>query len=148
MKNNPTVYDCSIIELPRIENDAGNITSLQGFENVPFEVKRVFYLYDIPGGKARGAHAHKECHQFLIAASGSFEVTLDDGKNKRTVMLNRPYYGLHIPPGVWAAEQGFSSGSICLVITSHKYDEADYIRSYQEFETYRKIDINNPKRGG
>jgi hypothetical protein len=148
MKNNPSVYDCSIIELPRIENDAGNITPLQGLENVPFEVKRVFYLYDIPGGEARGAHAHKECHQFLIAASGSFEVTLDDGKNKRTVMLNRPYYGLHIPPGVWAAEQGFSSGSICLVITSHKYDEADYIRSYQEFETYRKVDINNPNRGG
>ncbi|MDR0866430.1 MAG: FdtA/QdtA family cupin domain-containing protein [Candidatus Symbiothrix sp.] len=134
-----TVYDCSIIEMPRIENEAGNITPVQGKDNLPFEVKRVFYLYDIPGGEARGAHAHSECHQFLIAAGGSFEVVLDDGKNKRTVTLNRPYYGLHIPPGIWAAEQGFSSGSICLVLASHKYDEADYIRSYEEFLTYKKI---------
>ena len=134
-----TVYNCSIIEMPRIENEAGNITSVQGLENLPFEVNRIFYLYDIPGGEARGAHAHKECHQFLIAASGSFEVALDDGKNKRTVMLNRPYSGLHIPPGVWAAEQGFSSGSICLVLASEKYDEADYIRDYDEFLELKKI---------
>ena len=134
-----TVYDCSIIEMPRIENEAGNITPIQGLENLPFEVKRIFYLYDIPGGEARGAHAHKECHQFLIAASGSFEVVLDDGKNKRTVMLNRPYFGLHIPPGVWAAEQGFSSGSICLVLASHKYDEADYIRDYESFLKYKQL---------
>ena len=133
-----TVYDCSIIEMPRIENAAGNITPIQGSENLPFDVERVFYLYDIPGGEARGAHAHKECHQFLIAASGSFEVALDDGKNKRTVMLNRPHFGLHIPPGMWAAEQGFSSGSICLVLTSHKYDEADYIRDYEEYLAYKK----------
>jgi len=134
-----TVYDCSIIEMPRIENAAGNITPIQGSENLPFDVERVFYLYDIPGGEARGAHAHKECHQFLIAASGSFEVALDDGKNKRTVMLNRPYFGLHIPPGMWAAEQGFSSGSICLVLTSHKYDEADYIRDYEEYLKYKQV---------
>ena len=134
-----TVYDCSIIEMPRIENVAGNITPIQGSENLPFDVERVFYLYDIPGGEARGAHAHKECHQFLIAASGSFEVALDDGKNKRTVMLNRPYFGLHIPPGMWAAEQGFSSGSICLVLTSHKYDEADYIRDYGEYLKYKQL---------
>lgn len=133
-----TVYDCSIIEMPRIENEAGNITPIQGSDNLPFDVKRVFYLYDIPGGEARGAHAHKECHQFLIAASGSFEVALDDGKNKRTVMLNRPYFGLHIPPGIWAAEQGFSSGAICLVLASEKYNEADYIRSYEEFLMYKK----------
>jgi hypothetical protein len=134
-----TVYDCSIIEMPRIENVAGNITPIQGSENLPFDVARVFYLYDIPGGEARGAHAHKKCHQFLIAASGSFEVALDDGKNKRTVMLNRPYFGLHIPPGMWAAEQGFSSGSICLVLTSHKYDEADYIRDYGEYLKYKQV---------
>ena len=133
-----TVYDCSIIEMPRIENEAGNITPIQGLENLPFEVERVFYLYDIPGGEARGAHAHKACHQFLIATSGSFEIVLDDGRNKRTVTLNRPYFGLHIPPGIWAAEQGFSSGSICLVLTSHKYDEADYIRDYGEFLKYKK----------
>lgn len=133
-----TVYDCSIIELPKIENRAGNITPVQGNINVPFEVKRVFYLYDIPGGEARGAHAHKECHQFLVAAHGSFEVVLDDGINKRTVLLNRPFYGLHIPPGVWAAEQGFSSGAICLVLTSHVYDESDYIRNYDEFLAIKK----------
>lgn len=134
----PTVYDCSIIELPRIENRAGNITPVQGMVNVPFEIKRVFYSFDIPGGEARGAHAHKACHQFLVAASGSYEVVLDDGINKRTVVLNRPFYGLYIPPGIWAAEQGFSSGSICLVLASHVYEEDDYIRNYEEFITYTK----------
>lgn len=134
----PTVYDCSIIELPRIENRAGNITPVQGTVNIPFDIKRIFYSYDIPGGEARGAHAHKECHQFLVAASGSFEVVLDDGRNKRTVLLNRPFYGLHVPPGIWAAEQGFSSGAICLVLASHGYDEHDYLRIYDDFINYRK----------
>ena len=131
--NKPTVYDCSIIELPRIENRAGNITPVHGMVNLPFDIKRVFYSYDIPGGEARGAHAHKECHQFIVAASGAFEVVLDDGRNKRAVLLNRPFYGLHVPPGIWAAEQGFSSGSICLVLASHGYEEEDYIRNYDEF---------------
>jgi hypothetical protein len=143
-----TVYDCSIIEMPRIENEAGNITPVQGTENLPFEVKRVFYLYDIPGGEARGAHAHKECHQFLIAAGGSFEIMLDDGRNKRTVLLNRPYYGLHIPPGIWAAEQGFSSGSTCLVLASHKYNEADYIREYQMYLEYKSNVLKIVTGGG
>lgn len=134
----PTVYDCSIIELPRIENRAGNITPIHPFENVPFDIKRVFYSFDIPGGEARGAHSHRECHQFLVAASGSFEVVLDDGINKRTVLLNRPFYGLHIPPGIWASEQGFSSGSICLVLASEGYSEEDYIRDYNEFIKYIK----------
>jgi hypothetical protein len=133
-----TVYDCSIIELTRIENRSGNITPVTGNINLPFDIKRIFYTYDIPGGESRGAHAHKECHQFLVAASGSFEVALDDGVNKRTVLLNRPFYGLHIPPRIWAAEQGFSSGSVCLVLASHKYDEADYIRDYQEFLEYKR----------
>jgi len=128
-----SVYDCSIIELPKINNRAGNITPVTNNENIPFETKRVFYIYDIPGGEGRGAHAHKECHQFLIAASGSFEIEMDDGINKRTITLNRPYYGLHIPPGIWAAEKGFSSGVICLVLTSQKYDENDYIRNYKDF---------------
>lgn len=136
--NKVSVYDCSIIELSKIENRAGNITPVTNRENVPFDINRIFYIYDIPGGKDRGAHAHKECHQFLVAASGSFEVELDDGKTKRTVMLNRPYYGLHIPPGVWAAEKSFSSGAICLVLASHKYDEADYIRNYDEYIAYAK----------
>ena len=98
----PTVEDCRIIDLGKIEFDRGNLTVVQSMETVPFDVKRVFYLYDIPGGEARGAHAHKECHQFLVAASGSFEVVLDDGHEKRTVYLNRPFKGLHIPPGIWA----------------------------------------------
>ena len=134
----PTVYDCSVIELPKIETEGGNITPIQGNENIPFEIKRVFYTYDIPGGEARGAHAHKECHQFLVAASGAYEVLLDDGVNKRTVLLNRPFYGLHVPPGIWASEQAFSSGSICLVLASHGYDEADYIRDYNDYLNYRK----------
>ncbi|MCR4800935.1 MAG: FdtA/QdtA family cupin domain-containing protein [Bacteroidales bacterium] len=133
-----SVFDCSIIELPKITDRRGNITPVYSNENIPFDVKRVFYLYDIPGGEARGAHAHKKCHQFLVAASGAFEVVLDDGVNKRTVTLNRPYYGLHIPPGIWAAEQGFSSGSVCLVLASEKYDESDYIREYEEFKEYKK----------
>lgn len=132
MKKN-SVYDCSIIELPKINNRAGNITPVENLVNIPFDTKRIFYIYDIPGGEDRGAHAHIECHQFLIAASGSFEIELNDGKNKRTVSLNRPYYGLHIPPGIWAAEKGFSSGAICLVLASHKYNEADYIREYECF---------------
>lgn len=135
--NKPTVYDCSVIELPKITNRAGNITPVHGSVNVPFSIRRVFYTYDIPGGEARGAHAHKECHQFLIAASGSYEVVLDDGVNKRTVLLNRPFYGLHIPPGIWASEQGFSSGAVCLVLASEKYDAADYIRDYNEFLEYK-----------
>jgi hypothetical protein len=131
----PTVFDCSIIALPKIENRAGNITPIQNSIELPFDVKRVFYLYDIPGGESRGAHAHKECHQFLVAASGSFEVLLDDGKIQRQVQLNRPNLGLHIPPKIWASEINFSSGSICLVLASEVYQEADYIRNYQDFKT-------------
>jgi hypothetical protein len=133
-----SVYDCSIIELPKIETIGGNITPIHNNINVPFEVKRVFYSYDIPGGEDRGAHAHKECHQFLIAASGAYEVLLDDGVNKRTVLLNRPFFGLHVPPGIWASEQAFSSGSICLVLASHGYTESDYIRSYEEYLDFVK----------
>jgi hypothetical protein len=135
---NPSVYDCSIIQLPQIKNRSGNITPVTNNVELPFSVKRVFYIYDIPGGKGRGAHAHKECHQFIVAASGSFEIELNDGKIKRTIVLNRPYFGLHILPGIWAAEKSFSSGAICLVLTSHKYDEIDYIKRYNDFINYRK----------
>lgn len=135
--NKVSVYDCSFIELPKIGDRRGQITPVYNSVNVPFDVKRVFYTYDIPGGESRGAHAHKKCHQFLIAASGSFEVLLDDGENKRTVLLNRPFYGLHIPPGIWAAEQGFSSGSVCLVLASESYDASDYIRDYNIFKNYK-----------
>ena len=137
-KKFPSVYDCSVIELRKITMRQGNITPIEGLKDLPFEVKRVFYTYDIPGGESRGAHAHKECHQFLVAASGAFEVLIDDGVNKRTILLNRPYYGVHIPPGIWASEQGFSSGSICLVFTSHSYNAEEYIRDYQEFLAFRE----------
>lgn len=134
----PTVYDCNIIELPKHHHEKGNLSVIQNRIHLPFDIKRVFYLYDIPGGESRGAHAHKECHQFLIAASGSFEVFMDDGSVCRTVQLNRPFYGLHIPPGIWAAEQNFSSGSVCLVFASENYDEKDYIRNYNDFIEYQK----------
>lgn len=136
--NRLTVFDCSLYQLEKNHEVQGNLTYVYNGIHVPFDVKRVFYSYDIPGGEARGAHAHKECHQFLIAASGSFEVVLDDGINKRTILLNRPFYGLHIPPGIWAAEQGFSSGSICLVLASEGYLEDDYIRNYEDFLAYKK----------
>jgi len=128
-----SVYNCSVIELPKIYNPAGNITVVHNSVEIPFDVQRIFYLYDVAGGESRGAHAHKECHQFLIAASGSFEVLLDDGKTKRLVQLNRPYYGLHIPPKIWASEINFSSGAICLVLASHVYNADDYIRDYETF---------------
>ena len=137
MKKDVSVYDCSVIELPKLQNRAGNITPVTNQEEIPFDIKRVFYIYDIPSGEDRGAHAHKSCHQFLIAASGSFEIELNDGKIKRTIMLNRPYFGLHIPPGIWAAEKGFSSGAICLVLTSHLYDAEDYIRDYSNFLSFK-----------
>ena len=129
-----TVFDCSVLTLTRIKNRAGNITPVHNFADIPFDIKRIFYLYDIPGGESRGAHAHRECHQFLIAASGSFEVLLDDGKTQRQIQLNRPYLGLHIPPLIWASEINFSSGSICLVLASHTYSENDYIRDYEVFK--------------
>lgn len=131
-----SVFDCSLCELNKMHDVEGNLTYIYENVHVPFPINRVFYSYDIPGGEDRGAHAHKECHQFIIAASGAFEVVLDDGVNKRTVQLNRPFWGLHVPPGIWASEQGFSSGSICLVLASHGYSEDDYIRNYDDFLKY------------
>jgi hypothetical protein len=129
------IKDCNIMELPTVKNRAGNISIVEGCDHLPFLPKRIFYLYDIPAGEERGAHAHHQCHQFLIAASGSFDVLLDDGTNTKTVSLNRPYYGLHVPPGIWAHELNFSSGAICLVLASHTYDEGDYIRDYNDYIT-------------
>ena len=136
MNEGKSVFDCSLCELNKMHDAEGNLTFIYENLHVPFNINRVFYSYDIPGGEDRGAHAHKKCHQFLIAASGSFEVVLDDGINKRTVLLNRPFWGLHVPPGIWASEQGFSSGSICLVLASHEYSEDDYIRNYDDFLKY------------
>ncbi|RNC63862.1 FdtA/QdtA family cupin domain-containing protein [Proteiniphilum sp. X52] len=138
--NKPTIYDCSIIEIGKHQHEKGNISVIENGKSIPFEVNRVFYLYDIPGGEDRGAHAHKECHQFLVAVSGAFDIILDDGKTKRTVTLNRPYLGLYIPPGIWAGEIGFSSGSVCLVLASHLYDAGDYIRDYNQFLAYKNGD--------
>ena len=132
------VFDCSLIHLPQLGDRNGHITVVNNNSEIPFIIKRIFYLYDIPGGESRGAHAHKNCHQFLISASGAFEVLLDDGNTKRQILLNRPNVGLHIPPGIWASEINFSSGSICLVLASHNYDESDYIRDYNEYLNYRK----------
>ena len=138
LKDGGSVFDCSVCELNKMHDREGNLTYMYQNVHVPFPINRVFYSYDIPGGEDRGAHAHKNCHQFLIAASGSFEVALDDGTNKRTVLLNRPFWGLHVPPGIWASEQGFSSGSICLVLASEGYSEDDYIRNYDEYLKYLK----------
>jgi len=131
-----SVFDCHIIHFPKIHNRAGNITPLQNNIDIPFEIKRVYYLYDIPGGESRGAHGHKNLQQVIIAATGSFDVTLDDGVNKKTVQLNRPYFGLHINPGMWRDISNFSSGAICLVLASEVYDENDYLRDYSEFLTF------------
>lgn len=133
MKKN-SVYDCVILSLNKIHNRAGNITIVEGNKSVPFDVKRIYYLYDIPGGEARGGHAHKELQQLIVAASGSFNVLLDDGLNKKVVTLNRPDYGLLVVPGIWRELMEFSSGAICLVLASEKYDENDYYRNYYDFK--------------
>jgi dTDP-4-dehydrorhamnose 3,5-epimerase-like enzyme len=132
-----SISDCRVIELGQIGDRNGHITVVTNHSEIPFPVKRVFYLYDIPGGESRGAHAHKECHQFLVAVSGAFEVVLDDGKNKRSVHLNNPKTGLHVVPGIWASEVNFSSGSVCLVLASQEYTESDYIRSYNDFLNFK-----------
>ena len=133
------VYDCTVIELDKHHSDRkGNITVVENKEDIPFEVRRTYYLYDVPGGESRGGHAHRELSQLIIAASGSFTVTLDDGKVKRTFVLNRPYQGLYIVPGIWLTLDDFSPGAVCLVLASHGYDEADYIRDYDEFIKYKK----------
>jgi uncharacterized RmlC-like cupin family protein len=123
-----------LIELPKLNATSGFITPIQATDEIPFAVKRVFYLYDVPSGESRGAHAHKECHQLLVAATGAFEVELTDGKRKERVLLNQPNIGLHIPPMIWASEVNFSGSSICLVLASHEYQEEDYIRDYQHYQ--------------
>ncbi|NDW11764.1 WxcM-like domain-containing protein [Bacteroides sp. 214] len=132
------VYDCSMIEMDRRFHEKGNMTVVENNGALPYEVKRVYYLYDVPGGESRGGHAHKELYQLIVAASGSFNVLLDDGVNKRTVTLNRPHQGLLLVPGIWRELNDFSSGSVCLVLASHEYDEDDYIREYEEYLKYKK----------
>jgi len=131
MKN--SIYDCVIMPLSKIHNRAGNITIVEGQKNIPFDIKRIYYLYDIPGGEDRGAHAHKELKQLIVAAGGAFNVMLDDGLNKKVVTLNRPDYGLLIVPGIWRELMEFSSGAVCLVLASDLYLETDYIKEYEQF---------------
>lgn len=133
-----SVYDCSIIELDRHHSPRkGDISVVENGITVPFDTKRVYYLYDVPGGVDRGGHAHKDLKQLIVAASGSFTVVLDDGSVKRSIVLNRPYIGLYVVPGIWRVLEDFSSGSVCLVLASEKYDPADYIRNYDEFLKYK-----------
>ena len=129
-----TVFDCKLIELPKNYRDKGNITAVNSLIEIPFNVNRIYYLYDIPGGESRGGHAHKELQQVIIAASGSFDLIVDDGKNKKTFSLNRPNIGVLMPKGLWRELDNFSSGSICLVLASDIYDENDYIRNYEDFK--------------
>jgi hypothetical protein len=127
------VWDCKIVDLSKVHNDAGNITVLENSKNIPFDIKRIYYLYDVPMGADRGGHGHYELQQYIVAASGSFTFVLDDGVHKNEFFLNDPSKALHIQPGIWREIKGFSSGSICLVLASHEYDESDYIRDYDEF---------------
>jgi len=128
-----SLADCHRIDFPKIHDPRGNLTFIENERHVPFEIKRVYYLYDIPGGVVRAGHAHRELHQVLIALSGSFDVLLDDGKQKEQVHLNRPYWGLYIYPLTWRTIDNFSSGSVCLSIVSDFYAESDYIRDYDDF---------------
>ena len=134
-----SVFDCSVIQFPKLATSNGNISVVENQENIPFNVKRVYYLYDVPGGEMRGSHAHKGLQQLIVAASGSFSIELDDGANKRVVHLNRPYYGLLMVPGIWRTLLEFSSGSICLVLASELYTEDDYIRDYTDFVDYKNV---------
>ena len=128
-----SIKECKLIQLPKITDPRGNLTFIESTRHIPFDIKRVFYLYDVPTAADRGAHAHKTLHQFLICLSGSFDVSVDDGSNQSVIHLNRPWQGLHIPPMIWASEINFDPGSICLVLASDLYDETDYYRYYSIF---------------
>jgi dTDP-4-dehydrorhamnose 3,5-epimerase-like enzyme len=127
------INDVKLIELPRINDHRGNLTFIESGRHIPFEIKRTYYLYDVPGGAARAGHGHKALHQLMIAMSGSFDITLDDGFEKKVISLNRSYNGLYIPPMMWRDLDNFSSGAVCMVLASAFYDEGDYFRNYDDF---------------
>jgi hypothetical protein len=128
-----SIATCHMVDLPKISDPRGNLTFVEGGSHIPFEIQRVYYLYDVPGGAARGGHAHKKLHQLIIAMSGSFDVVLDDGKKKKSYTLNRSFSGLYVCPMIWRELNNFSSGSVCMVLASNKYDESDYYRDYKTF---------------
>jgi dTDP-4-dehydrorhamnose 3,5-epimerase-like enzyme len=130
--------DCKQISLPKISDPRGNLSFIEGDQHIPFDIKRVYYLYDVPGGSDRGSHAHKSLHQFIVAMSGSFDVVLDDGTRKHRFHLNRSYYGLYVCPMMWRDLDNFSSGAVCMVLASTHYDPSDYIRDYSEYLQIRK----------
>lgn len=132
------IFNCNLVELRKIKNRAGNLSVVENSISMPFNINRVYYIYDVPGGSDRGGHAHKELEQYVIAVSGAFDILLDDGKNKKTVRLDRPYLALHIKKGIWRETRNFTSGAICMVIASHKYDKSDYIHDYDDFIKYRE----------
>lgn len=129
-----SLQDCTILEMPKIADARGNLTFIEGGRQIPFDIKRVYYLYDVPGGSDRGAHAHKSLHQFFVAMSGSFDVVLHDGKDEKRFHMNRSYFGLYVCPMMWRYLDNFSSGSVCMVLASEYYDEADYIHDWAAFE--------------
>jgi oxalate decarboxylase/phosphoglucose isomerase-like protein (cupin superfamily) len=130
---NLNINTCQIVQLPKIADPRGNLTFIEGGNHIPFDISRVYYLYDVPGGAERGGHAHKGLHQLIIAMSGSFDVILDDGNAKKRVHLNRSYSGIYVCPMIWRELDNFSSGSVCMVLASNRYEESDYYRDYQEF---------------
>jgi hypothetical protein len=142
MKRDSTKYNieaCRLVSLPKISDPRGNLTFVEGGQHIPFDIQRVYYLYDVPGGAERGGHAHKDLHQLIIAMSGSFDVVLDDGWQKKRYHLNRSYNGLYICPMIWRELDNFSSGSVCMVLASNRYDESDYYRDYNDYLIDREL---------
>ncbi len=138
-ENALTIDRCEIIQLPKIQDPRGNLTFIEGGNHIPFDILRVYYLYDVPGGSERGGHAHKELHQFIIAMSGSFDIVLDDGEKKKRIHLCRSYYGLYVPPMIWREIDNFSTSSVCMVLASNRYEESDYYRDHAEFLRARAL---------
>ena len=134
-----TIFNCDIIELKKINNRAGNISVVENNLSIPFKINRVYYIYDVPGGSDRGGHAHKTLEQYVVAVSGAFDIIIDDGRNKKSIRLDRPYIALHIKKGIWREMRNFTSGSVCMVIASLPYDKEDYIDNYKAFKKF-KID--------
>lgn len=133
-----TISDCKLIKLPKFHDVRGNLSFVESLDQMPFYIKRAYWIYDVPGGESRGGHAHRELEQLIVAVSGSFKVTINDGSNRQCFLLNRPYQGLYIAPGIWRNVEDFSSGAVCLVLASKEFLPDDYIRNYEDFQAFRK----------